>query len=299
MIALLGRLRGCERGEMSLTGVLVSLVLSLLVTGATLTTFGAFADNRQDLEVRNDAQDRARTAIDRLARELRNLASPTPSQPQAFDAAGPFDLVFKTVDPNPATTGLNAANIKRVRYCLDATNRNSARLVAQTQTWTTADPPAVPSTTACPGTGWGSTVTLATAVTNRAFDQERAVFRLDSTVLTDINSVHADLYTDVDTGGGAAETQISTGVFLRNQNRKPIAGFTATPSAQGIVLNGSASYDPEGEPLKYVWYDGTEKVGEGITYVYPAAPGSSHTMQLKVYDPATLEGVSTTQVVIA
>lgn len=299
MRAVLRRAVRCERGEMSLTGVLVSLVLTLLITGGTLTTFGAFADNRRDLETRNDAQDRARTAIDRLARELRNLASPTPSQPQAFDAAGPFDLVFKTVDPNPATTGLNAANIKRVRYCLDAANRNAARLVAQSQTWTTAEPPAVPSTSACPASGWTSTVTLATAVTNRAFDQERPVFRLDSSVLTDINSVHADLFTDLDTGGGAAETEISTGVFLRNQNRRPIAAFTATPSAEGLVLNGSASYDPEGEPLQYVWYDGSEKVGEGITYVHPAAAGTSHSIQLKVYDPATLEGVSAVQVVVA
>jgi hypothetical protein len=278
----------------------VSLVLSLIVTGATLTTFGAFTENRQDLETRNDSQDRARTAIDRMARELRNLASPTPSQPQAFDAAGAYELVFKTVDPNPPAVGsLNVANIKRVRYCLDASNRASARLVAQTQTWTSAEPPAVPSTTACPGSGWSATATLATAVTNRANNQERAVFRLDSTVLTDINSVHADLWTDVDTGGGAGETQISTGVFLRNQNRKPIAAFTATPSAQGIVLNGSASYDPEGEPLKYVWYDGTSKIGEGITYVYAVAAGTSHSLQLKVYDPATLEGISTVQAVIA
>jgi len=293
--------RRCERGELSLPGLMVAIVLMLLIVGATLTTFGSFAHNRQDLEVRNDAQDRARTAIDRLARELRNLASPTPAQPQAIDFAGPFDLVFKTVDPNPPSGGLNSANIKRMRYCLDARVPNAASIVVQTQTWTSAEPAAVPSTSACPGSGWDSGEILAGAVTNRAAGQSRAVFEFDSTVLTDIESVRVNLFTDVDYVRGPRETQISTGVFLRNQNRKPVASFTATPSGQGIVLNGSASADPEGEPLKYVWYDGTKKIpdGSGITFVYKVDPGTVHSLHLRVYDPANLEGISPVQEVIA
>ena len=103
---------------------------------------------------------------------------------------------------------------------------------------------------------------------------------------------------DVATSCGPQQYAPEAGVFLRNQNRRPVAAFSASATAQGIVLNGSASSDPEGEPLTYVWYDGTTKIGEGITFTYPVAAGSSHTIQLKVYDPAVLEGVAAPQVVI-
>ncbi|WP_372790346.1 hypothetical protein [Paraconexibacter sp.] len=299
MRAWLRRVRREERGDLSITGTLMAIVVFTGVLGATLTTFQSFARDRTALEQRNGAQDGARTAIDRVARELRNLASPTTYQPQAFDAAGPYDVVFKTVDRNGPNAGLNAPNIKRVRYCLTSTDPQAASLMAQTQTWTTQEPPAVPSTTACPGTGWNSTETVAVGLSNRRSGQERPVFTFNSATLTDITTIHLELHVDDDGAGASEETTISSGVYLRNQNRKPTASFTATPSAQGIVLNGSASFDPEGEPLTYVWYDGTTKIGSGITFTYPATLGSSRTIQLKVYDPAVLEGVSAPQVVVA
>jgi len=299
MKGLLRRLLDEERGEFNLTTVLVSIAIFSGVLGATLTTFESFAGERGKLERRTSAQDSARTAADRIARELRNLASPTAYQPQAFDAAGPYDIVFKTVDSNGPNAGLNAPNIKRVRYCLTSTSPSEAQLVAQTQTWTTQEPPTAPSTSACPGGGWGSTQTIAADLTNQRAGQARPVFQFDAATLTDITEIHVELFVDPDADGSDVETKLSTGVFLRNQNRKPTASFTATPSAQGIVLNGSASLDPEGEPLTYVWYDGATKIGSGITYTYPATAGTSHTIQLKVYDPAVLEGASATQVVIA
>ncbi len=299
MRSLVRRLAGEERGEMSLTGTLMAILVFGGVLGATLTTFQSFAADRAKLEQRNGAQDSARAASDRMSRDLRNLASPTASQPQAFDAAGPYDVVFKTVDSNGPNAGLNAPNIKRVRYCLTSSNPSAASLMVQTQTWTTQAPPAAPSTTACPGSGWGSTQTLAAGLSNRRSGLARPVFSFDSATLTDITSAHVELFVVDDGAAAAQETKLSTGVFLRNQNRKPVASFTATPSAQGIVLNGSASADPEGELLTYVWYDGATKIGNGITFTYPAVAGSSHTIQLKVYDPAVLEGVSAPQVVIA
>ena len=66
-----------------------------------------------------------------------------------------------------------------------------------------------------------------------------------------------------------------------------------------IVLNGSASYDPEGQTLRYVWWDNGAKIpnGDGIVYTYPVTPGSSHSLQLHVFDPGGLEGFSATQTV--
>lgn len=298
MRALLRRL-AAERGEMTLTAVLVAITIFGTVLGATLTVFTSFASDRADIETRNAAQDAARTAIDRLSRELRNLASPTAEQPEAFDAAGPYDIVFKTVDPNGPNAGLNSPNVKRVRYCLDATTPANARLVFQEQTWTSQAPPPVPATASCPGSGWATTRTLATSITNVQFGMDRPLFAMDSSVLTDINSIRTSLWVDVDSGSGPAETQLTSGIFLRNQNRKPVASFTATPTAQGIMLNGSASFDPEGEPLTYVWYDGATKIGTGITLTYQVPAGTSHSIRLEVYDPAVLHGESDVQVVIA
>ncbi|MTD42988.1 hypothetical protein GKE82_01370 [Conexibacter sp. W3-3-2] len=288
-----------ERGEMSLTGLLVAIVIFAFILTATLTTYDSYSRGQRQTSDVIDAQQAARAAIDRLARDLRNLSSPTPDQPQAFDAAGPYDLVFKTVDPNGPNAGSNALNVKRMRYCLDVAKPEAARLVAQTQTWTTATPPAVPSTTACPGSGWPQTTVLATALVNRAGGRDRPVFLVNSTDLTAISAVHAELFVDLDTARNPPETTMSTGVFLRNQNRRPTAAFTATPSAQGILLNGSTSSDPEGESLTYRWYDNGALVGTGITFTAPAAAGTSHTIQLRVSDPAGLEGVSATQAVVA
>jgi hypothetical protein len=89
---------------------------------------------------------------------------------------------------------------------------------------------------------------------------------------------------------GPKETTLSTGVFLRNQNRRPTAGFSATPSTKGIVLNGSESSDPEGDTLSYAWYDGaaTQPSGTGITFTLPAVRNSTHVIKLVVSDPAGL-----------
>ena len=82
---------------------------------------------------RSDNQDRTRQGIDRIVRELRNLASPTQEKPEAVDLAGAYDLVFQTIDALGPNSGLNAANVMRVRYCLSSATDNGL-LHRQTQT---------------------------------------------------------------------------------------------------------------------------------------------------------------------
>ncbi len=281
-----------ERGEVSLTSVLVACTLLVVVLGATLTLFEGFIAKAGDATRRTDSQDAARTAADRIARDLRNLASPTPNQPEAVDRASGSDLIFKTVDPVGPNSGDNATNTKRVRYCLDS----ASRLQEQTQTWTTATVPAVPSGTACPATGWTRTMIAAADVVNGAVP----VFTYDATGLTDISQIHVDLLVDTDTIREPPATRLSTGVFLRNQNRRPTASFSATKTSGGLVLDGSASVDPEGDPLRYTWFDGAVQVGTGITFTYGGlAADSSHAIRLEVSDPAGLIGASATQSVTA
>lgn len=281
-----------ERGDIGLMQLLMAVLVSGLILGATLTLYGTMLTEDKELNARNDAQDRARTALDRLARDLRNLASPTANAPEAVDRNGPTDLIFKTVDANGPNTGANVTNVQRVRYCLDTSVAGNAKLVVQRQTWTQAGPPGYPGGTDCPAAGWDTdkTTVLVDRITNYAGGLTRPVFTYNATALADISSIHADVRLDLDVGRGAKETELSTGVFLRNQNRRPIASFTWSTNTEGAVLNASASSDPEGQQLEYRWYEGTTFLGEGITFLLEAPKGSVHTIKLVVSDAGELAG---------
>ncbi|MEP6953343.1 MAG: hypothetical protein ABI950_04675 [Solirubrobacteraceae bacterium] len=298
-----------ERGEMSLPGLLVAMTLFLVVLGATLSLFAMSETNNRDTQRRNDAMDRVRSGVDVLSREMRNMASPTPEQPQAIDRASGRDVIFQTVDPVGPNTGtgtnINTANVKRVRYCLD----DSGVLWAQNQRWKNL-PPQAPLDTLCPGTvssansTWNDKTVISDQLTNYLAGHSRPLFTFSPALpLTAITSVHIDAFVDLDTGRNPAETTISSGVFLRNQNRAPSAAFTATASAQGLILNASNSVDPEGEPLTYCWYDAAlvnvtappapcaagKVLGTGVTILDPMPSGSTaHSITLVVRDPALL-----------
>jgi type II secretory pathway pseudopilin PulG len=284
-----------ERGEMSLIEMLVAISIFSGVLGATLFTFQTFDTlSRRDVD-RAASQDSARTSVDRLAKDLRNLASPTIEKPQAVDKATAYDLIFQTVDPIGPNAGSNSANIKRVRWCLDSSNASNEKLYVQEQTWTTLTTPDPPANGSCPASGWTTTTVLATNLTNAYKGQTRPLFAYDSTTLTAVHEIHVDLYSDLDPAKAPNETHITTGVFLRNQNAAPVASFTyALNGSTAIVLNGSQSYDPEGDALNYSWLDGGKKVGTGVTFSLPVTSKSSHSIQLQVFDPSGLEGDSTT-----
>jgi type II secretory pathway component PulJ len=274
-----------ERGETTLVGLLLASLLFIVVLGATLDLFEGATRVSRDAQVRADQQDRARVAVDALTKQLRNLASPTPDQPDAVDRATARDLVFKTVDPVGPNSGTNYANVKRLRYCMDG----SRRLWRQQQRWT-GPTPVAPAATNCPGTGWdASDVVMADNVVND--DSGEPVFRFNSTTLSAITRIRVSLLVDLERGKGPEPTELTSGVFLRNQNRAPVASFTATAGATEIVLNASASTDPEGDPLTYIWKDNGTEIGRGIVVKYKPARGP-HPISLEVQDPAGLSATS-------
>jgi prepilin-type N-terminal cleavage/methylation domain-containing protein len=294
------RQRARDQQGFTLIELLVAATMMLIILGATLTLFTDFTNANRRNELQNDAQDRARLGTDQLARDLRNLASPTNELPQAVDKAGPYDLVFKEADPVWPPGTQNSWNIRRMRYCLDSSNANDARLWAQIQTWTTATDPGMPSTSSCPAAAWPTKRLVADKLVNRIASQDRPAFTYTGGgALADITGVRTSLFVDVNPGKSPAETHLASGVFLRNQNRFPHAEFSASPKPGAIVLNGSASQDPEGDDLKYDWYVNGAKVGSGVTFIYtvPGTGTRTVSVQLKVYDPAGLEGVSATQAV--
>ncbi len=291
-----------QRGT-TLIELLIAMSLMLVVLSATLLLFDAGADNHRLVDEHNESQDTARRHTDRLARELRNMASPSllttsSAQPLAVEVATGYELIFRVVDDVRPAASANTPNVKRVRYCLDGADPANGRLFRQEQTWLTAGTPPVPSTSACPAIGWSSQALVADAVVNRIDGRNRPLFQFDSADTSRITRVRTDIYIDPTTDRRPVESRLTSGVFLRNQNRVPTASFTvdANPATNQVVLNGSPSEDPEDMPLEYRWFmDGLE-IGQGVVFTQTGAADGPHTYRLEVRDPAGLSGEATIEV---
>lgn len=277
--------RAGEEDGFMLTELLIASSMMLVVLAAALGTFGAFNTNRDRNTRQNDAQEAARATVVTLTRQLRNLAGPNPGTPEAVDRADANDLILKAVDPSSPPSGSNLTGVRRMRYCVEpGASGAPGKIWEQTQTWSTATPPAVPSTTACPGTGWPSQRQAAAGIVNGS----RPIFLYDSTSLPAIDSIRVDVYVDMDPLHLPAETRLQSGVFLRNQNRAPVADFQWTPGGgHHVLLNGSPSADPESQPLTFVWKEGSTTLGTGIVLDWATTAGV-HNVTLEARDPSSL-----------
>jgi type II secretory pathway pseudopilin PulG len=299
------------RGEdgMTLVELLLVCVLMLIILGSTLTAFNTFERNARNNQELNEAQDGARRAMDLMARDLRNLASPTRSVPMAVDVALPQDLIFQSEGKTKDADSLNVQNTTRVRFCL---NTGSKSVFRQIQTWKTALPPAIPTGTCGVTTGWNSTLLVATDVVNAT----RPVFTYNAVAHDEITEVSSQLFVDTTPSRLPAEVDLQTSVFLRNQNRAPTAVFSAVSMPGGnVFLNASESTDPEEKALTFEWWDEDAvpsadcptappsttpgcKVGEGIVFTYPPPAAGFRDMYLIVRD-AALDTQSDTKTVCA
>jgi prepilin-type N-terminal cleavage/methylation domain-containing protein len=275
----------------TLIEVLIVCVLMLVVLGATLTTFNSFQQSVSTNERMNTAQDGARNAMDLMARDLRNLASPSQEQPLALDLKEDFQIIFQSEGRLMPAGSLNVKNTNRVRYCVSA----AGNLYRQIQTWTTAAFPAIPDSSTCPGTAWPTTKIVAQNVVN----DTRAIFYYNAADNRDVTEVTTTLYVDVNLGRDPTESTLQSSVYLRNQNRKPTAVFSLALANAGtaIIMNASESTDPEEKPLSFTWYiDGTAVVGEGANDVVHTAqvPAGTHTVKVEVSD-GPLQDMSDTQ----
>jgi prepilin-type N-terminal cleavage/methylation domain-containing protein len=313
-----------QRG-FTLIEVLLVMSLGLLLLGATLTSFTTFERKQKQTQILNDSAQMARNGMDHASRQLRNLANQDPSQQATTIArALPHDLVFQTSDPTR----------KWVRYCLDTTGAGgvpasgSRARLWESETATAAAP--TPSMLAsCPGTGWVSQRLTADWVTNVNGGRTAPVFSYScaptapvgcpSTVsdYSRITNINAQLYVDPNPGTVPAELRVVSGIFLRNQNERPVPDFTTSPVAglaRTLIFNASASTDPEGRTLAYDWFRGNGAIsltpeeacapeikqkangtsliylGQGVTFRYtaPTGVGSPMNIQLVVRDPGCL-----------
>ena len=299
------------RGEegMTLIELLLVCVLMLIILGSTLTAFNTFERNARNNQDLNEAQDGARRALGLMARDLRNLASPTREVPLDVDVAMQQDLIFQSEGKTKDADSLNEQNTTRVRFCLNDTSRT---LFRQIQTWKTELPPAIPTGACGDTTGWNSTLAVATDVANA----DRPVFTYNAVAFDEITEVSSQVFVDTTPNRLPAEVDLQTSVFLRNQNRAPTAVFSAVSMpGGGVFLNASESTDPEEKALTFQWWDADLlpsndcpldppapwpgcKVGDGIVFTYPPPSPGYRQMYLVVKD-AALDTKSDTKPVCA
>jgi type II secretory pathway pseudopilin PulG len=292
-------------GGFTLVELLIASSLMIVVMGAIYGALNAFERSASSTNSQNDAQEQARAATDLLAWQLRNLVMPANPTGGPLEQSSSYDLVFQTVTPS-ATAGSNPTRAGRVRYCYDNSTPNSARIWLQTQTWTTATPPAIPSTLICPAPEWGNQRVIADHLVNQYGGANRAAWATisqpaSSTDPADIVGLHTDLYVDPDPTRPPVESRLSSGVALRNANRRPQAGFNASQVGTHMTLDASPSFDPEGQLLTYAWSvsGGTCSPALGTTPLADCgglSPGSTATFTLTVTDPGGLTNSTTRSV---
>ena len=303
----------------TLIEALLVCVLSIVVFGATLTAFASMTNANRRAELQRENVDAARIAIERGARQLRNLANPTYNATTTIARATDLDFIFQTSDP--AKTW--------VRYCLQTSGSGAtpddARLWGAESAGATLTASMQGS---CPGTGWGTQPRIvAEHVTNQAGGADRNIFDYacspgqpatcpaSTAELTKITSVGFDLYLDRDRSDGVREARVSTAVFLRNQNEAPTArvGAPARTGPRKVALNGTGSSDPEGRTLEYFWFKNAPPAASELTdcnatpasaiwegallhHTFPTTDGpagtTSKTFWLVVRDPGCLTSMT-------
>jgi len=279
------------------------MVVLTIVFGTTLSVLDVFQSNNRFDQLRNENQDMARTTLDRLSRQLRNIVARTTSSgvvPGALEQAEEYAITFQTIDTTKVSSGENKTNAMRVRYCLNDSNPENEILWEEVRRWEEKEAPELPSSTSCPDltTGdWDSLTQVVQNVTTRIGGQSRSLFTYSAKETPEILSVETDLFINIDPKQSRpGESQLTSGVSLRNANRRPIAEFTATEEGTNekgeryVRLNASASYDPDGLSLKYKWWDNGEELPttsqEYVTKAFTV--GSTEAFKLQVTNPGGL-----------
>jgi prepilin-type N-terminal cleavage/methylation domain-containing protein len=296
----------------TLIELLLVMVISLVVFGATLTAWLSVVHSNTAADRQRDNVETARQAMDRAARQLRNLANPTVNAVKTIDRATDYDFIFQTSDP--AKTW--------VRYCLDTSGGASRGVL-----WENESPGSAITDNmrlACPGKDWATSRQVVTGVTNQTGGIDRNIFTfhcavgaagtcpVDDTEYSKITTAGIDMWIDAVPGDRASEMHVSSGVFLRNQNEAPTASFRYGPlGSRRVLMNAGGSTDPEGRTLEYFWFDKDPStlpelkttgcaapfpsaVWQGVTFnkLFPTGVASPQTYYLVVRDPGCL--ISTT-----
>ncbi|MGN6188355.1 MAG: PulJ/GspJ family protein [Conexibacter sp.] len=313
----------------TLIELLVTMAISLVVFSATLTLLDSFLRQSSAATKRLDAQDRARLAVDRIVRDLRNVSSPL-TAPKLLERATPYDVVFQTIG---TPSGSNVSGIERVRYCIpqdtSAGSTSQEQLIAQVQTWTTSttatnpwtsDPSqtiACPDLTFTPASGQPVYTVLAQAVMNRyqqtssypafSFNNGLDANSVTASDLPQISTIQVNLRVNPTPSLSGATTQVQSAAYLRNKQHAPVAQFSYTATGNGgVILNAGQSYSPDDEQLSYAWActlpspcssaSALSIASNGLVSWKPGA--GTYTVALTVTDQTGVQTTTTQQVTV-
>jgi prepilin-type N-terminal cleavage/methylation domain-containing protein len=276
----------------TLVELLVTMAITTIIFGATLSVLDVFQRNNVVDQQRNEVQDNARTAMDQIARQLRNVAAPSAGSAGALLTTEAYSTIFDTIDNTSSYVWENnLSQTEMVRYCVNDAESHNEVLWTQSKRWKTAEGPKPPTSTSCPDLSgsWESSRQLVEHVTNEIDGKGRPMFIYSAATAPQTASVEVDIFLDLKPGQAhPGETELTSGIGLRNANRPPIAQFTPTFINKSVRLDASASYDPQGLALSYQWWkDGVELASTSQVVEHEEEKGT-HTYKLEITDAGGL-----------
>jgi prepilin-type N-terminal cleavage/methylation domain-containing protein len=275
----------------TLIELIVTMAITTVVFGATLTLLDVFQRNNRVDQLRHENQDDARSAMDLIARQIRNVAAPSSGSPGALLLSKNYSMLFDTIDNSSTYAwGANSSHTMMVRYCLNNTNPENEALWMQVKRWKTVSEE-TPTPSGCPDVSgyFESSRQLVQHMVNRIGGRTTApLFVYSAATPPQIASVEINMYLNINPGHAPGETQLTSGIGLRNANRPPFASFTAKQVNEFERLDASGSYDPDGLALTYKWWkDGVVRENTSLVYE-PKETKGVHTYELEVTDPGGL-----------
>ena len=286
----------------TLVELLVTMAITTVIFGSTLSVLEVFQRNNTVDQQRSEVQDNARSAMDQIARQLRNVAAPNAGSPGALLTTKNYSMIFDTIDSTSGYAwGENKSHTMMVRYCLNNSNSENEVLWMQFRRWKEAAGPETPTPSGCPDVGgfWESNRQLVQHVTNRIGGELRPMFKYSAATAPQTASVEIDMFLNLTPGHAhPGETQLTSGVGLRNANRPPIPAFTVTRINKFVRLDASASFDPDGLALAYKWSIDGATIASTAQVAEVEKSVGSHTYVLEVTDPGGLSEQKTETVTL-
>ena len=263
-------------------------------------------------------------ALDRAARQLRNLSNPTVNVITTIDRAQPHDLIFQTSDP--AKTW--------VRYCLQPGGGGAGN---DATLWETEDASALieqrcaARVQARAGTG---SVALVQHVTNLAGGANREVFTYECTLTAPAGCPSSVRRIPEDherrrrplgrrrpaaTSSASSTSRRASSCATRTRPRPPRSACRSGSRRSVSCSTDRAPRDPEGRTLEYFWFEGlaTEPVDPDLHSVHrsripgrrgrasrstrsskPTTAGQKRTFYLLVRDPGCLTNMTSVEVTV-
>ena len=110
-----------------------------------------------------------------------------------------------------------------------------------------------------------------------------------------MTSVKVNLFMNDDPAARDARCRSRPGVYPPEPEprRRARCSLPLPTGLRHVLLNGSTSSDPEGDPLDYYWFVNGVEVGQaGSIFDYAAPSGGTYEFRLDVRDPSGLLGRS-------